>query len=92
MRLSSLFPVPLPRYASGRRLHSGVRTHPCVLDHQLDSNLEGDAMLGVTFNMERSPPPTLGAFRSRQVLMMVLRFPAHRPVGRHLRWRFHYFC
>jgi len=30
------------RHALDGRLHSGVRTHPCALDHQLDSKIEGD--------------------------------------------------
>jgi hypothetical protein len=47
------------------RLHSGVRTHPCALDHQLGLQDGSDAQQVVTFETEPSLQPTLVAFSSR---------------------------
>ena len=52
-------------YGSDRRLHSGARTHPWLsLGSHFPSRRLGDAHRGVIFEIERSPQPTLGAFRS----------------------------
>jgi hypothetical protein len=55
MCLSSLFAVPLSGSASDHRLHSGVRTHPCLSLDIDPLKTEGSAQLGVTFKTERSP-------------------------------------
>ena len=51
-------------YAAGRRLHSGVRTHPWLSSDLNSTQMEGDVQLGVTVGTEQSLSPTLGVFSS----------------------------
>ena len=53
--------VGLSSMVGARRCHDAS----LCLDHQFDSKLEGDTLLGVIFKTEPSPQPTLLAFSSR---------------------------